>query len=158
MATVALRSPSEKVGGLFYFGRMVGKIRLHARDACPTIIMGTLKKVPTNCVRTFSESITTNWSSAGNRVEPTKKFCSGVLRMGADRMKTMLTFGTNSCASVGGTTKFPKYWSVAKGKQESATGQTFRRHSNSSMPTKDGCPITRRVGVAPIDTDVPLHR
>jgi hypothetical protein len=26
------------------------------------------------------------------------------------------------------------------------------------MPTKDGCPITRRVGVAPIDTDVPLHR
>jgi hypothetical protein len=28
---VFLRSPSEKVGGLFYFGRMVDKIRLHAK-------------------------------------------------------------------------------------------------------------------------------
>jgi gluconokinase len=28
---VALRSPSEKVGSLFYFGRMLDKIRLHAR-------------------------------------------------------------------------------------------------------------------------------
>ena len=28
---VALRSPSEKVGGLFYFGRMLDKIRLYAR-------------------------------------------------------------------------------------------------------------------------------
>src|SRR3954451_5715506 len=31
MAQVALRSPSEKTGGLFYFGRMLDKIRLHAR-------------------------------------------------------------------------------------------------------------------------------
>jgi len=31
MATVALRSPSEKVGGLFYFGRMLDKSRLHAK-------------------------------------------------------------------------------------------------------------------------------
>lgn len=35
MATVALRSPSEKVGGLFYFGRMLDKIRLHAKGALP---------------------------------------------------------------------------------------------------------------------------
>jgi hypothetical protein len=35
MATVALRSPSEKVGGLFYFGRMLDKIRLHARGELP---------------------------------------------------------------------------------------------------------------------------
>jgi hypothetical protein len=31
MATVALRSPSEKVGGLFYFGRMLDKIRLYSK-------------------------------------------------------------------------------------------------------------------------------
>ena len=31
MATFPLRSPSEKVGGLFYFVRMLDKIRLHAR-------------------------------------------------------------------------------------------------------------------------------
>ncbi|HEX4652837.1 MAG TPA: DUF5069 domain-containing protein [Candidatus Udaeobacter sp.] len=35
MANVPLRSPSEKVGGLFYFGRMLDKIRLHARDELP---------------------------------------------------------------------------------------------------------------------------
>ena len=31
MATFPLRSPSEKVGGLFYFVRMLDKIRLHAK-------------------------------------------------------------------------------------------------------------------------------
>jgi|SRR6476659_10105765 len=31
MARFPLRSPSEKTGGLFYFGRMLDKIRLHAR-------------------------------------------------------------------------------------------------------------------------------
>jgi hypothetical protein len=35
MATVALRSPNEKVGSLFYFGRMLDKIRLHARGELP---------------------------------------------------------------------------------------------------------------------------
>jgi len=35
MATVALRSPSEKMGGLFYFGRMLDKIRLHAKGELP---------------------------------------------------------------------------------------------------------------------------
>ena len=33
MTTGALRSPSEKAGGLFYFGRMLDKIRLHAKGA-----------------------------------------------------------------------------------------------------------------------------
>jgi hypothetical protein len=36
MAHVPLRSPSEKVGGLFYFGRMLDKIRLHAREELPS--------------------------------------------------------------------------------------------------------------------------
>ena len=36
MAYVALRSPSEKVGGLFYFGRMLDKIRLRAEGELPS--------------------------------------------------------------------------------------------------------------------------
>lgn len=32
MPQFSLRSPSEKVSGLFYFGRMLDKIRLHAKD------------------------------------------------------------------------------------------------------------------------------
>jgi hypothetical protein len=35
MNNVTLRSPSEKVGGLFYFGRMLDKIRLHAKGELP---------------------------------------------------------------------------------------------------------------------------
>ena len=36
MATIPLRSPSEKIGGLFYFGRMLDKIRLHAKGELPS--------------------------------------------------------------------------------------------------------------------------
>jgi hypothetical protein len=35
MEVPSLRSPSEKVGGLFYFGRMLDKIRLHAKGELP---------------------------------------------------------------------------------------------------------------------------
>jgi len=35
MSRVDLRSPREKVGGLFYFGRMLDKIRLHAKGELP---------------------------------------------------------------------------------------------------------------------------
>ncbi len=35
MTNVSLRSPSEKVGGLFYFGRMLDKIRSHAKGELP---------------------------------------------------------------------------------------------------------------------------
>ena len=35
VAQIPLRSPSEKVGGPFYFGRMVDKIRLHANGKLP---------------------------------------------------------------------------------------------------------------------------
>jgi hypothetical protein len=44
MATVALRSPSEKVGGLFYFGRMLDKIRLHGRGELPPDYHANLSK------------------------------------------------------------------------------------------------------------------
>jgi len=36
MAEFRLRSPSEKIGGLFYFGRMLDKIRLNAKGELPS--------------------------------------------------------------------------------------------------------------------------
>ena len=39
-----MRSPSEKVGGLFYFGRMLDKIRLHARRELPSDYHANLGK------------------------------------------------------------------------------------------------------------------
>jgi hypothetical protein len=35
VSKMELRSPNEKVGGLFYFGRMLDKIRLHAKGELP---------------------------------------------------------------------------------------------------------------------------
>jgi gluconokinase len=35
MSSVDLRSPSEKVGGLFHFGRMLDKIRSHTKGELP---------------------------------------------------------------------------------------------------------------------------
>ena len=36
VAQFPLRSPSEKVGGLFYFGRMLDKIRVHGKGELPS--------------------------------------------------------------------------------------------------------------------------
>ena len=44
MATFPLRSQSEKVDGLFYFGRMLDKIRLHAKDELPSDYHANLGK------------------------------------------------------------------------------------------------------------------
>ena len=44
MATFPLRSPFEKVGSLFYFGRMLDKIRLHAKDELPSDYHANLGK------------------------------------------------------------------------------------------------------------------
>jgi gluconokinase len=41
---VALRSPFEKVAGLFYFGRMLDKIRLHAKGELPADYHANLGK------------------------------------------------------------------------------------------------------------------
>jgi hypothetical protein len=35
MKEFAVRSPGEKIGGLFYFGRMLDKIRVHAKGELP---------------------------------------------------------------------------------------------------------------------------
>src|SRR5439155_18866999 len=41
---VSLRSPSDKIGGLFYFGRMLDKIRLHAKGELPSDYHANLGK------------------------------------------------------------------------------------------------------------------
>jgi gluconokinase len=52
MSQVALRSPCEKVGGLFYFGRMLDKIRLHAKGELPSDYHANLGKgFDEKCVR-----------------------------------------------------------------------------------------------------------
>jgi gluconokinase len=52
MATVALRSPSEKVGGLYYFGRMLDKIRLYSKGELPSDYHANLGKgFDEKCVR-----------------------------------------------------------------------------------------------------------
>ena len=52
MSLFPLRSPSEKVGGLFYFGRMLDKIRLHAKGQLPSDYHANLGKgFDEKCVR-----------------------------------------------------------------------------------------------------------
>jgi Domain of unknown function (DUF5069) len=52
MAPFPLRSPSEKVGGLFYFGRMLDKIRLHAQGKLASDYHANLGKgFDEKCVR-----------------------------------------------------------------------------------------------------------
>ena len=52
MPQFPLRSPSEKVGGLFYFGRMLDKIRLHAKGQLPSDYHANLGKgFDEKCVR-----------------------------------------------------------------------------------------------------------
>lgn len=52
MAEFALRSPSEKVGDLFHFGRMLDKIRVHARNELPSDYHPNLGKgFDEKCVR-----------------------------------------------------------------------------------------------------------
>jgi hypothetical protein len=109
MATVALRSPSEKVGGLFYFGRMLDKIRLHARGELPADYHENLGKgFDEKCV-TF---LRINYDQLVERVKqgaPTRKFFTGASRLAGNHRKMTSTSGTNSCANEAGTTKFPRY-------------------------------------------------
>lgn len=52
MAKFPLRSPTEKVGGLFYFGRMLDKIRVHAKGELPEDYHANLGKgFDEKCVR-----------------------------------------------------------------------------------------------------------
>jgi hypothetical protein len=44
MSNLGLRSPFAKVGGLVYFGRMLDKIRLHAREQLPPDYQANLGK------------------------------------------------------------------------------------------------------------------
>jgi hypothetical protein len=52
MSSISLRSPSVKVGGLFHFGRMLDKIRSHAKGELPPDYQPNLGKgFDEKCVR-----------------------------------------------------------------------------------------------------------
>jgi hypothetical protein len=51
MAQVPLRSPSEKTGGLYSLGRMLDKIRLHARGELPSDYHNLGKRFDEQCVK-----------------------------------------------------------------------------------------------------------
>jgi len=60
---VGLRSPYDKVGGLFYFGRMLDKIRRHDRGELPLEYEVNLGRGFTKNAQPFSELDTSSWSS-----------------------------------------------------------------------------------------------
>ena len=87
MAKVALRSPSEKVGGLFYFGRMLDKIRLHARGELPSDYHANLGKgFDEKCVRFLRVNYDelTERVKKGGTDEEILKWCFSVGRRPSD--------------------------------------------------------------------------
>lgn len=87
MSQLALRSPSEKVGGLFYFGRMLDKIRLHAKGQLPSDYHANLGKgFDEKCVR----FLRANYDELAERVkkggtdEEILQWCFGVGRRPSD--------------------------------------------------------------------------
>jgi hypothetical protein len=109
MATVALRSPSEKVGGLFYFGRMLDKIRLHARGELPA-------DYDENLGNGFDEECVTflriNYDQIVERAKQggsDEEILQWCFKAGRQPSEDDIYAGTNSCANEAGTTKFPRY-------------------------------------------------
>src|SRR6266699_512431 len=109
MATFPLRSPSEKVGGLFYFVRMLDKIRLHARGELPSDYHANLGKgFDEKCVR----FLRVNYDELVERVKKSgsdEEILQWCFSVGRNRPKTTFTFGTNSCGNAAGTMKCPKF-------------------------------------------------
>ena len=139
MATVALRSPSEKVGGLFYFGRMLDKVRLHVRGELPADYHENLGKgFDEKCV-TF---LRINYDELVERVkrggsdEEILQWCFSVDRKPSEND---VTFGTNSCANEAGTTKFPGRSNGGNRKPACPIDRTSKRRFNSLTPTKGAC-------------------
>ena len=106
MATVALRSPSEKLGGLFYFGRMLDKIRLHAKGELPPDYHANLGKGFDEKCANFLRINYDQLVERVNRSGTDEEILQWCLESGRRPGETMFTFGTNSCASAAGTTKF----------------------------------------------------
>src|SRR3954463_11515939 len=109
MAQVALRSPSEKTGGLFYFGRMLDKVRLHARGELPSDYHENLGKgFDEECVkflRVEYDELAEHVRQGGTDEE----FWIGASKSAGNQPRTTFTFGTNSCGSAAGTMKFRKW-------------------------------------------------
>jgi len=118
MAQVPLRSPSEKVGGLFYFGRMLDKIRLHAKGELPSDYHANLGKgFDEKCVK----FLRVDYEEMVERVKQgatDKEILDWCFTVGRKPTEDDVSFGRNSCGSAAGTTKFRKWWYAGKPRQE----------------------------------------
>src|SRR4029434_4931802 len=81
MKNVGLRSPSEKVGGLVYFGRMVDQIRAHANGGLPQEYQANLGKgLDELCLNFLSVSynLVTQYVNEGLSDEAILQSCFGM--------------------------------------------------------------------------------
>ena len=61
MNQLGIRSPSAKVGGLVYFGRMLDKIRAHEKNELPPDYQPISAEVSMSSAPNFCMSIITMW-------------------------------------------------------------------------------------------------
>ena len=83
MKNVGLRSPSDKVGGLVYFGRMVDQIRAHAKGELPPEYQTNLGKgLDEHCVNFLSVSyhLVVQYVNEGLSDEAVLQSCFGMGR------------------------------------------------------------------------------
>ena len=140
MATVALRSPSEKLGGLFYFGRMLDKIRLHAKGELPPDYHANLGKGFDEKCANFLRINYDQLVERVNRSGTDEEILQWCLESGRRPDETdiyvwnefMRKRGWND--EVSANIRAPQ-----KGSRDDPTDRTFRQRSNLLMLTKDAC-------------------
>src|SRR6266581_145228 len=129
MATVALRSPFEKVGGLFYFGRMLDKIRLHAKGELPADYHENLGKgFDEKCVTFLRIKYhqLTEYVKRGGSDEEILQWCFSVGRKPSEND----VYVWNEFMRKRG-------WNDEKRMPACPIGRTSRRRFSSSTPTRD---------------------
>src|SRR5437660_7269369 len=92
-----VRSPYDKVGGLFYFGRMLDKIRSHCKGELPLEYEVNLGKGFDEKCATFLRvryELVVEYVNQGLNEEA---FWSSVLEWDADRPRVRFICGMNSC-------------------------------------------------------------
>ena len=100
-----LRSPFAKVNGFVYFGRMLDKIRAHAKGDLPEDYQANLGKgFDGSCVHFLRVDYNdlVDQAKQGGR---TRTSSTGASATAGDRPTKRSTSGTSSCGSVAGTMK-----------------------------------------------------
>ena len=107
MINPPMRGPGEKVGGLYHFGRMLDKIRLHLRGKLPEEYRPNygwglgLDGFSCGFLGVAFEDVEAHRSSPA---AATRKSSNGALPPGCGPTRSRRGCGTNSPASWGGTT------------------------------------------------------